>query len=280
MASLTVILRRWAAWGARTGPGWFLKHSPGPIGIVASWIARKQRRRVAALQRWIAGDAGRLTEVFTNYAHCLAESLALGREPSLEIVGAGHLDASQPGPRIILTAHTGAWELAAGAMARQFGAPVQLVLEPEAAPELWQLHEGLRAERGLSGIRAEAGPDAALKALNSVQAGAWLALQVDRPGPSGRALRVRLFGRSFPMPEGPFRIAKVTGAPLVAVFNARVGFMRYRIEVFPPIRLARDASPSDLVQAAQAVADCLQQFVARHPTQWFHFSDPPSADAD
>jgi lauroyl/myristoyl acyltransferase len=165
-------------------------------------------------------------------------------------------------------------------MARQFAAPVQLVLQPEAAPELWQLHEQMRGERGLVGIRAEAGPGAALRALNAVQSGAWVALQVDRPGASQRALRVRLFGRDFPMPEGPFRIAKVTGAPLVAVYNARLGFMRYRIEVFPPIRVASDATASDLVQAAQEVADGLQQFVARHPTQWFHFYDPPAADAD
>jgi phosphatidylinositol dimannoside acyltransferase len=280
MARLVVVLRRLAQWGARSGPRWWLRYSPSPIGTVAGWLARRQHRRVVATQHWVRGSADGAGEVFRNYAHCLAESLAMAQAAELDVEGREHLEAVLGRGLVLLTAHTGAWELVAGALAKEFSSRVNLVLEPEAEPELWRLQERQREERGLSGIRADAGPESALGALSRLRAGGWVALQVDRPGPSRRGLRVKLFGRAFQMPEGPFRIAKVSGAPLVPVFNARVGFMRYRIQVFPAIWVPQDASHECLAQAAQAVADCLQAFVARHPTQWFHFYDPPPAGAD
>jgi KDO2-lipid IV(A) lauroyltransferase len=82
---------------------------------------------------------------------------------------------------------------------------------------------------------------------------------------------VELFGRNFPVPEGPFRLAAASGAPIVPVFARRAGYFDYEVEVHPAIELGRDAKRPALESAARRAALSLQDFVARHPTQWFRF---------
>ncbi|HEX2732665.1 MAG TPA: lysophospholipid acyltransferase family protein [Polyangiaceae bacterium] len=270
-------LRRCARWGAQRGPAWWLEYSPGPIAMLAGVLASKQRHRATALMEWLGQPKGASWQLLRNYGHCLAESFATQRPASVEVIGREHLpDASARGV-VLATAHTGAWEVAAGALHQEHGIAVRLGLEPEVHPGVWALHEASRRERGLEGIALEASPASALALLNQVQGGGLVALQVDRPGHSKRTLSSVLLGRQLALAEGPFRIAKLAGAPLVPVFNARLGFLRYQIEVFPAIHIPANATPAQLLSAAQRVTDCFEIFLRRFPTQWFHFVDSPLA---
>jgi KDO2-lipid IV(A) lauroyltransferase len=84
---------------------------------------------------------------------------------------------------------------------------------------------------------------------------------------------VTLFGSSARIPEGPLRLAALTGAPLVPVFAARSGHRRYAVHLEPPIRVPRATSAAVLDAAAQSLATSLERFVRAQPTQWFHFRD-------
>jgi len=82
---------------------------------------------------------------------------------------------------------------------------------------------------------------------------------------------VSLFGEPFRVPEGPFRLAALTGAKVVPAFSRRSGFFAYELEVAEPISLERRPDPAELRASAQLAADAMQAFVQQCPTQWFHF---------
>jgi lauroyl/myristoyl acyltransferase len=86
-----------------------------------------------------------------------------------------------------------------------------------------------------------------------------------------RAVDVRLFDGDGAVPAGPFELARLTGAPIVTVFCARLGFRRYLVEIHPALRIARSAGPDDVARASQEVADRITRFVRTHPSQWFNF---------
>ena len=97
-------------------------------------------------------------------------------------------------------------------------------------------------------------------------------MQIDRPPPNGRVLPVRLLGDDDgSLPEGPFRLAQLSGAPLVAVFSMRRGFRDYYMEVSVPRTLPRRATPAQVHEVAQGVADDVTGFLRAHPSQWFHW---------
>jgi KDO2-lipid IV(A) lauroyltransferase len=107
--------------------------------------------------------------------------------------------------------------------------------------------------------------------MRHLREGGVVALQVDRAPPALRSRAVTLFGEPARIPEGPLRLAALTGAPIVPIFAARTGHRRYEVHADAPLRLARTAVGADLDVAAQSLADSVQRFVRAHPTQWFHF---------
>ena len=100
-----------------------------------------------------------------------------------------------------------------------------------------------------------------------------MALQIDRLPPGLRSRSVRIFDQPAQVPEGPLRLASLTGAPLVPIFAARTGHRSYIVVAYPPLRLSRTATQDELDHGAQHMADAMQDFVRKHPTQWFHFQD-------
>ena len=101
--------------------------------------------------------------------------------------------------------------------------------------------------------------------------GGAVALQLDRLPAGQRRRAVTLWDGPGHVPEGPLRLASVTGAPILPVFSARLGHRRYEVRVFPPVRVARHVAGQELDRAAQALADAMQTFLRSHPTQWFDF---------
>jgi KDO2-lipid IV(A) lauroyltransferase len=114
-------------------------------------------------------------------------------------------------------------------------------------------------------------PLESLGLLSHLRRGGVVALQLDRLPPGMRGLAGELFGAPFGVPEGPFRLAAVSGAPIVPVFTRRVGYMEYEVDVGPPVRLPRRPSPAELDAAAGRVLGAMEAFVRANPTQWFHF---------
>jgi len=75
------------------------------------------------------------------------------------------------------------------------------------------------------------------------------------------------------MPEGPFRLAALSGAPIVPIFAHRLGYFRYEFSIEAPIWVSRQATAAELQAAAASAAQAMQSFISRHPTEWFHFAN-------
>jgi len=130
---------------------------------------------------------------------------------------------------------------------------------------------GRLAHGGLDIVHVGEDPLASLPLLRQLRAGGVVAMQVDRVPRGMSARRVTLFGRPGAVPEGPLRLAQLTGAPIVPVFSARSGHRRYAVYVRDPVTVSRHADDNEIDTAAQRLADALGEFVSAHPTQWFPF---------
>ena len=268
--------------GAR-GPGWFVRVAAPIAGLAVCALAGEPRRAIARNLVRVRGRRGRLREAldvgqtFINYASCLAESLGSGAEgttPARAIVR-GELffqDALAGGHGVVLvTAHTAGWEILGAALARGRGRPLTLVVAEEGDPTAAAIQDGARLAPGVRVAHAGRDPLAALALSAQLRAGGVVALQIDRAPAAVRSRGVALFGEPARLPEGPLRLAMLTGAPIVPAFVARSGFRRYEVTVRPPLVLSRASTDADLDAAARRLATELETFVRVHPTQWFHF---------
>ncbi|MFZ5894009.1 MAG: lysophospholipid acyltransferase family protein [Myxococcota bacterium] len=274
-------LRRLAHAGARYGPSFWLKYSPPAFGVLSALMLPAQRKRVAETLRRVHGDepapAREVYATFVQYAQCLAEALAAGR-PEAEgavchVQGEAFLHSVLERTQgvILVTAHTGPWDAAARSLKRAFQRDVVVVMREEPDPAAAALHDRVRTEAGVRVVHVGNHPLDAMPLLRELKRGSIVAFQLDRSPPNSRELQVSLFGRAGSLPEGPFRLAALSGAPILPLFARRRAFFEYDLTVYPPIELARDATPTDLERAAQAAADAMQRFIRESPTQWFNF---------
>ncbi len=239
------------------------------------------RARVIENLRRIHGKRGALREqldamqTLSNYASCLAEALANGRDDltaRVKVHGEERLRAALArGGVVLTTAHVGPWELTAQLLGSRLAANVVVVMEREPNEAARELHDRYRTEQGLRVLHVGAHPTDALPLIAHLRNGGVAALQLDRVPPSGRTLTVSLFGQPFRVPEGPFRLASLSGAELLPVFARRLGFFDYELEIGEPLALGRRPSADELTLAAQKAVSAMQAFVAESPTQWFHF---------
>lgn len=273
--------RRLAHWGALEGPEALVRLSPKPIGAAFGLGLPSLRRRIVRNLRRMHGPRSALREqldaidTLANYAACFAEAMASGRpeaKPRIHVRGEQRLRAAlAQGGVVLVTAHIGPWELTAQLLGRELAADVVLVMEPEADAEARQVQDHHRSQRGLRVLHIGTHPTDALPLIAHLKKGGVAALQLDRPAPSGRVLEVSLFGAPFGAPEGPFRLASLSGAQVVPVFARRLGFFEYELEVAEPIVLGRRPSADELRAGAQQAVAAMQGFVLQCPTQWFHF---------
>lgn len=279
----SAFLRQLAHWGALRGPRDFVRLSPGPIGAAFGLAVPEVRRRVVRNLRRIHGrrrvlrDQLEALETLANYASCFAEAIASEREdaePRVTVHGEARLTAAlERGGVVIVTAHIGPWELTAQQLGRALDAEVMLVMQREPNTEAGELQDYHRSERGLKVLHVGAHPTDALPLIAHLKQGGVAAMQLDRVPPNGRVLEVPLFGEPFAAPEGPFRLASLSGALIVPVFARRLGFFEYELTIAEPIAIGRRPSADELKRAATQAVGAMQASVRTNPTQWFHFSE-------
>ena len=274
--------RRMAHWGALSGPRSLVRFSPKPIGAAFGVALPELRARIVRNLRRVHGPRAAwreqldAVETLANYAACFAEAIASGRPdavPRLAVEGQERLrSAVAAGGVVLVTAHVGPWDLTAQLLGRELDVDVMLVMQREPNVEARKLQDHYRGERGLRVLHIGDHPTDALPLIAHLKKGGVAALQLDRVPPSGRVLDVSLFGAPFRVPEGPFRLASLSGAQVLPVFARRTGFFEYELEISEPIALGRRPSREELQGAAQQAVNAMQAFVQHCPTQWFHFS--------
>jgi lauroyl/myristoyl acyltransferase len=281
----SAFLRRLAYAGARFGPRFVIEHSPKFFGTAFALALPETRQRVLRNLRRVKGERSFLNEqrdvveTFTSYASCLAESLGIdradGQNTELTLQGGAHLRSALDVGRgvILVTAHIGPWDCAARLLAKDFSADVMVVMLAEPNEAARKVHDRVRERSGVRVMHVGEHPLDALPLLRHLKGGGVVAVQLDRAAPAGRVLSVELFGRPETMPEGPFRLAALSGAPIVPIFAHRLGYFRYEFSIEAPIWVDRQASHAELETAAASAARAMQSFISRHPTEWFHFAN-------
>ena len=186
--------------------------------------------------------------------------------------------------RGLLTAHVGNWELAAGLLTGDVGDQLAIVAyEGERAA----IAEFMKRAGGGHPLRIiDVGRDflASLEMIRALREGTLLAVQGDR-ALSGETVRIPFLGREARFPVGPFMLAAVSGAPLIATFSLQVGPAAYRFFANQPLRLSFTPGQSREAQLrvwVEQYVDQLESLVRRYPYQWFNFYDfwdaaPPPA---
>jgi lauroyl/myristoyl acyltransferase len=276
--------RRLAEFGATHTPGWFVRIAPSFFGVAVAILMPSARHRIRAQLDRVRGEVGffrRLADIartFATYAQCLTELLTTGsknaRTPNVLVHPNAVVDAilAARGGAIFATAHTAGWESMGPLLAREQHRRVMVVMQPERDARAREIVDSRRAaERGVSIVHVGGDPFASLPLLRHLREGGIVALQMDRV-PDGMTSRsVELFGGPGAIPEGPLRLAQLTGVPIIPVFSSRTGHRRYEVHMGKPVTVPRRAPRVEIDAAAQALADELTAFVSAHPTQWFPF---------
>ncbi len=172
---------------------------------------------------------------------------------------------------ILLTAHLGNWEVAAELLG-EAGEKLAVVAYRGDHEKLTRYMDRAQGPRPRI---IEVGSDlfSSLEMLRSLREGTVLAVQGDRPI-DRHVVRVPFLGHEAPFPVGPFLLAALSGAPLIATFSVQVAPATYRFFAEPPAQLSfrsdqsRDAQLRTWVQ--QYVFQ-LEALVRRYPYQWFNF---------
>jgi lauroyl/myristoyl acyltransferase len=239
---------------------------------ISGQLARA-RGRVGTLR-----DATDVARTFANFASCLTEVLATGSKNGLPPVATFHRSPrvetllASPGGAIFATAHTAGWERLGTHLARYHHKQVLVVMQRERDDRARELQDAMRQlPPGIQILHVGDDPLASLPLIRHLREGGIVALQIDRVPAGMPGHPVRLFGQPGAIPEGPLRLAQLTGAPIVPVFSARMGHRRYAVYVHEPIAVPRRAETKAIDAAAQHLADALEEFVSAHPTQWFPF---------
>jgi lauroyl/myristoyl acyltransferase len=267
---------------------WFLE----PV-LAASWtslfflIAKKQRLAVASNLRalhpqWTAWR-GRLGawQVFWNFGLTYADALRCQ-------TGTGDMDwiveglaamedlSSRREGCIILTAHMGNYDLAAPMFASKFERTLYTVRAQEREPETQKIRETeiRKKEARYSNFRTLYNQEDNLLGVELARLlseGNIVAVQGDRVIFDVSPMDVEVEpGLKMRLPKGPLFLARATGSPAFPLFIVRDGWRRYRVIVFPEIKLPpRKRGVDD--EAGKIWANEILRVVRLHWQQWYVF---------
>ena len=97
------------------------------------------------------------------------------------------------------------------------------------------------------------------------------------PQPERRELETQLFGATWRLPAGPFRLAALCEVPLMTVFARRRGFYDYEVVLGERLWVEKSDLELGIAAVAQRLATDVERAILRDPTQWFHFQATRSA---
>jgi lauroyl/myristoyl acyltransferase len=271
--------RRFAELGCVYGPEWWKRGSPPVIAAIVYAIARENRAAVRANQRQVHGPRGWLRErwdayrVFAEFARSLTEGMEQwGPRPrplDLRVEGSATFDQALAEGRglVVVTGHFGSWEVAARVLG-PLGRPVNMVTgyEPNASVRAF-VHEQ-RTRHGCRVIYSGASPLAGLPILRALRRGEIVGMQIEPWGPLPGSAEVDFCGRPTRFQLGPFAVARVARAPVIAVFAVRTGIRRYELKVagrFDP------RTPAESVAALTETVRAYERLVRERPSQWLMF---------
>lgn len=246
---------------------------------------RKESRRLYAL---VYPDQSRLYHLWCTFRqyqnfttiHLDRYLASHGRQPTFVSQG---LEALETGDdrsgAILLMSHLGNWEMAARLL-MQKKRDLRLLLYM-GTKEKEGVEKAQKDELRLAGVKIIAAdqdsgsPLAMVDGIRLLQDGGFVSMTGDIVWRDGqRCLPVRFLGGIAHIPEAPFVLALVSGAPIAVFFAFRTGRFCYRFVLSEPF-FVRAGNRADrkkaIAAAAQRYASLLEGALRDHPLEWYHF---------
>ena len=265
------------AWPVATGYFLFFPHR---VAVSVRFYRRLFPERGRRHSLWCAWRQ------YHHFVHVFLDRLLLkeGMDIATTYEGWQHIATAAQSGRggIILMSHVGSWEIAAqllGHYGRKH--PHMRMLLYLGAKHREQIERRQKKSVEQSGIRIVAIPKDGgspldiLEGLNFLKEGGLVSLTGDRLwGREQRAVTVRFAGSEARIPEVPYILALLSGAPLLIFFVYRTGKGKYHLLTKPPLYVSaasRLERREAVETSAQAYADLLSETVYAHPYEWYHF---------
>jgi len=171
---------------------------------------------------------------------------------------------------LLLTPHLGNWEFGGPAL-RQRGVALQVITLAEPGRGFTELRQASRARWEINTLVIGNDPFAFVEIIRRLEAGATVALLVDRPPPP-TAVKVQLFGKPFAASVAAAELTRPSRCALLPVYLPRRG-AAYEAHILPEIPYDR-ASLRDLEarrELTQGIMQVFEPIIRQHLDQWFHF---------
>lgn len=250
-----------------------------PLGAVIGWVAgsvlRIRRRHVehAMCVAGVEDERRQARAMYRSLGASALEFLWLARRGAESAKHVRVEDSSvAPWLRsralghgvVVAASHTGNWDLAACAIARQV--ELMIVTKRLSVTSLDTFWQSTRMHQGVSLVEA---PGAMGRARKALRRGAAVAMMIDQaPGSRRQAMGVEFLGRPALADRAPAVLAAAAGAPLVVAASLRDSQGEHVLRVLdvfvPPERPNRQWIDQATVSATKA----LDGFVRAHPSQW------------
>ena len=248
------------------------------VGALAGGVLRIRRAHVerAMLAAGVAAPSREARAMYASLGRSALEFLWLARRGEeavghvvIDAASAPRWQAARAGGRgvVIAASHTGNWDLAACAMARD----VELLvvtkhLSVQSINRFWQ---STRANRG---VRLTGAQGALARAREVLRRGGAVAMMIDQAPASTRgSVELEFLGRPALADRAPAALAAASGAPLVvagARFDGEGTHVLHVLEVVEPPSSPARPTGAWIAEATVRAARALEDFVRAHPSQW------------
>jgi predicted exporter/lauroyl/myristoyl acyltransferase len=242
-------------------------------------LARRRREIVMENLRPVAGDAARrdARKLFDEFALKLADlwryesGVKQGKWFS-NWQGWDNFTAAHAHGRgvLLVTPHLGNWEFG-GAFLVEKGYRLLVLTQAEPDEQLTKLRRASRTRWGVETLVIGDNPFAIVEIIKCLQAGAAVAMLVDRP-PAPTAVTVELFGRPFSASIAAAELARASGCAILPVVMVRRPD-GYSARIHPEILYDRAAigDRAGRIRLTQEIVRAFETPIRQNLTQWFHF---------
>lgn len=247
------------------------------------WLVNPVRREIVIENLIVACNGNRAQaiqvgkELFQQFAIKLAD---LWRYESgipiddlfCELTGWEYFIGAQNQKRgvLILTPHLGNWEFGAPLLSKR-GFNLLVVTLDEPDDQLTEMRQAARAKWGIETLVIGKDPFAFVEIIRRLDAGATVALLVDRP-PKSSAIPVKLFGKPFAASVAAAELARASGCVLLPVYLPRIA-NSYAAHILPVISYDRAAlrGAEARQKLTQEIVTTFELPIREHLDQWYHF---------
>jgi KDO2-lipid IV(A) lauroyltransferase len=133
-----------------------------------------------------------------------------------------------------------------------------------------RLNQFLNDLRSATGLKIIPNANTAKDVIRYLKEDKIVAILADQREKRSKGVFVELFGEKVSTNKGIAAIGMKTGAPVVPMYLAREGFLRYRVVWNEPIEMERKGNIEDLIyRNTRKINAFLESIILKKPDEWF-----------